>query len=50
MNRHNKTETDSQIQRKNRWSPKGRGVGMSETGEGDEEVQTSSHEMSESRE
>ena len=50
MNKHNETETDSQIQRKNWWSPKGRGVGMSEICEGDEEVQTSSHETSESQE
>ena len=25
MNKHNKTETESQIQRTNRWLPKGRG-------------------------
>ena len=27
MNKHNKTETDSKIQRTNRWLPDGRGMG-----------------------
>ena len=27
MNKHNKIETDSQIQRTNRWLPEGRGLG-----------------------
>ena len=40
-NEHNKTEIDSQIQRTNKYLPKGRGAGgMSEIGEGDQEVQT----------
>ena len=33
MNKHNKTETVSWIQRTNRWLPEGRGV--KEIGEGD---------------
>ena len=35
MNKHNKTETDSRIQRTNRWLPEGRMVGIREIAEGD---------------
>ena len=35
MNKNNETETDSQIQRTNRWLPERRGVGVSELGKGD---------------
>ena len=37
MNKNNETETDSQIQRTNRWLPERRGVGgvVSQLGKGD---------------
>ena len=35
MNKHNKSEEDSQIQRINKWLTEGRGWGGREIGEGD---------------
>ena len=37
MNNYNKTETDSQTQRRNQWLPVGRGMGDGKTGLGDKE-------------
>ena len=48
MNKCNKTETELQIQRTNKWLPEGREVGEGEKqrkekqGEGEQQVQTSS--------
>ena len=38
MNKYNKTETDGHTQRTNQWLPEGRGWGMGEIREGDQEV------------
>ena len=49
INKHNKTEAELEIQRTNWWLPEERIVmGRKETGEGDEEVQTSSCKINES--
>ena len=49
MNRHNKTGTESQIQRTNRWLPEERGVREGEKQVTEIEVQTSSCNINESQ-